>query len=446
MPEPLNILVIEDDDSLREVLSFHLEEAGHAVDAASDGAQGLAQYDAERHDVVMTDLNMPGIDGMEVVSKLLERDPNAVVLVVTAYGSTEKAVEAMRRGAFHYVEKPVNSSALLAMVERAGLHRRAIRENAQLRESARSHEIITASPAMNKVLQVVEKVATSDAPVLITGESGTGKELVARTLHRAGDRADQPFVAVNCAAIPDELLESTLFGHERGAFTGATKSAPGKFVSASGGTIFLDEIAEMTPKLQSKLLRVLQEGEVDAVGSSEPRAIDVRVVSATHQNLEERIEAGQFREDLFYRLNVIPVRIPPLRERPEDIPVLFRFFMRKHEPGASIEVAPSVDDRLVAHEWTGNVRELENVVKRMLLLRNDDRLDVDDLPAEIRAHTDHADGLPFRLPEEGLDLVRLEESVIRAALAKHEGNQSATARYLNIPRHVLLYRIEKFDL
>jgi len=445
MSATLDILLIEDDESLREVLTFHLEDAGHRVDPADRGEKGLELYDAERHDVVMTDLNMPGIDGMEVVTGLLEADPMAVVLVVTAYGSTERAVEAMRRGAFHYVEKPVNSTALIAMVERAGAHRRMIRENEQLREDA-SHEIITASPTMNDVLQVIEKVAASDAPVLITGESGTGKELVARTLHRASDRAERAFVAVNCAAIPDELLESTLFGHEKGAFTGATRSAPGKFVSADGGTVFLDEIAEMSPKLQSKLLRVLQEGEVDAVGSSEPRIVDIRVVSATHQDLEKRIQDGDFREDLYYRLNVIPVRVPPLRERPEDIPVLFRFFIRKHEHDASIAISPDVDERLVAYDWAGNVRELENLVKRMLLLRTGDRLESKDLPDEVRFSSSDPSNLPFRLPNEGLDLVKLEENVIRAALKKHGGNQSATARYLNIPRHVLLYRIEKFDL
>ena len=444
----LNILIIEDDESLREVLRFHLEDSGHVVDVARDGVEGVKSYEPARHDVVLTDLNMPRKDGMQVLAEIRHADPRAVVMVLTAYGSTDRAVDAMRAGAFHYVEKPVNRSTLLAMVERAGSHRRVQRENARLK--GEDHPIVTGSVAMNQVLHIVDKVADSDATVLIHGESGTGKELVARAIHTRSMRRDQPFIAVNCAAIPDELLESTLFGHERGAFTGATKSTKGKFVAANGGTLFLDEIAEMSPRLQSKLLRVLQEGEVETVGATQPQPVDVRVVAATHQDLGLRIANGEFREDLFYRLNVIPLELPALRDRREDIPVLTRFFIRKHAAGQDIRIAPEVDDRLVEHRWTGNVRELENVVKRMLLLRNAEVLTESDLPPEIAKTSalphSAALGLPFELPEDSLDLIALEKAVIVAALDKHDGNQSATARYLKIPRHVLLYRIEKYEL
>jgi two-component system NtrC family response regulator len=447
----------EDDDSLREVMTFNLVDAGFTVDAAAHGREALDAFDPQVHDAVVTDLRMPEMDGMELLSRLLERDPATVVVVVTAYGNTDRALEAMRRGAFHYVEKPVNNLALQTVIQKAVEHRRTQRENIELKERVRSSEnqrpdrptLVAASPAMNEVLRLVDKVASSDATILIEGESGTGKELVARALHDRSDRASARFVAINCAAIPAELLESILFGHEKGAFTGANKTSEGKFAAADGGTLFLDEIAEMPAKLQSKLLRVLQEGEIEVVGSNRPRSVDVRVVAATHQNLTKLVDQGRFRQDLFFRLNVIPLRIPPLRERREDIPVLFRFFLRKHADGERIEVDREVDDALIGYDWPGNVRELQNIVERMVLLRDDDCITLDDVPRIIRqdaAPLAQNGPLPFQLPEDGLDLMELEKNVIMAALEKMDGNQSATARYLNIPRHVLLYRLEKFDI
>lgn len=447
-----HILLAEDDDSLREVMTFNLEEAGFSVDAAEDGQRALETFDPERHDAVVTDLRMPQMDGMELLSRLLERDPAVVVVVVTAYGNSDRALEAMRRGAFHYVEKPVNNLALQTVIKKAVDHRRTQRENVELKERVQGRErptLVASSPAMNEVLRTVDKIATSDATILIEGESGTGKELIARAIHDRSDRAQARFVAINCAAIPSELLESILFGHEKGAFTGADRASEGKFSAADGGTLFLDEIAEMPPKLQSKLLRVLQEGEIEVVGSNRPCPVDVRVVAATHQNLTELVDQGKFRQDLFFRLNVIPLRIPPLRERREDIPVLFRFFLRKYAEGERIEVDREVDDALLGYDWPGNVRELQNIVERMVLLRDDDRITVDDVPRVIGKDHDlpaHEGSLPFRLPEDGLDLMELEKNVIMAALDKMDGNQSATARYLNIPRHVLLYRLEKFGI
>ena len=310
--------------------------------------------------------------------------------------------------------------------------------------------MIAVSPAMNRVLQMVDKIAPSDAPVCILGESGTGKELVARALHTRSPRAERgAFVAVNCAAIPPDLLESMLFGHTKGAFTGATRDTPGKFAAADGGTLFLDEIAEMSPELQSKLLRVLQDGLVERVGEVQPVRVDARVITATHQDLDDLVRRGVFRQDLYYRLNVVPITLPPLRDRPEDIPVLSRHFVRQLNPEAPVWISREVDDAMIRYTWPGNVRELRNVVERMLLLRERDELTTRDLPASLRGSRDEqqgksAESLPFSLPPGGLDLMALERRVIIEALRMHEGNQSATARYLRIPRHVLLYRLEKY--
>lgn len=447
-----HILLAEDDDSLREVLTFNLEDAGFTVDAAKNGREALDKFDPKRHDTVITDLRMPKMDGMELLSKLLERDPDTVVVVVTAYGNSERALEAMRRGAFHYVEKPVNNLALQTVINKAVDYRRSQRENSELKERVQRTQkptLIASSPAMNEVLRLVDKVASSGATILIQGESGTGKELIARALHDRSERAHARFVPINCAAIPSELLESILFGHEKGAFTGAHTASEGKFAAADGGTLFLDEIAEMSPKLQSKLLRVLQEGEIEVIGSNRPVSVDVRVVAATHQDLQQHVDQGSFRQDLFFRLNVIPLRIPPLRERREDIPVLFRFFLRKFADGELIEVERAVDDALLGYDWPGNVRELQNIVERMILLRDGDHLTLADVPDILRHGTplsSHPSSLPFRLPDDGLDLRELEKNIIIAALKKLDNNQSATARYLNIPRHVLLYRLEKYGL
>lgn len=444
------ILLVEDDDSLREILAFNLEDAGLSVDTAENGRQALEKFDPARHDTVITDLRMPEMNGMELLTKLLERDPATVVVVVTAYGNSERALEAMRRGAFHYVEKPVNNLALQTVITKAVDYRRSRRENTELKQHITGGErpaLIASSPAMNEVLRLVDKVASSDATILIEGESGTGKELIARAIHERSDRGHARFVAINCAAIPSELLESILFGHQKGAFTGAHAASEGKFAAADRGTLFLDEIAEMSPKLQSKLLRVLQEGEIEVLGSNRPVSVDVRVLAATHQNLREHVDQGTFREDLFFRLNVIPLRLPPLRERREDIPVLFRFFLRKYAAGARLEVDRAVDDALLDYDWPGNVRELQNIVERMILLRDSDHLTPADIPDILRPAAGlepHSADLPFRLPDDGLDLMELEKKIIIAALEKMEGNQSATARYLNIPRHVLLYRLEKF--
>ncbi len=435
------ILLVEDDESLREVLAMNLEDFGFAVEQAADGARAVALYDPTRHDLVLTDLRMPGLSGLEVLDHVKSLDPDAVVLVLTAYGGAERSLEAMRRGAFHYVEKPVNTTSLIQELERALAHRRG-------HTRRREVTMIASSPSMNQVMRTVDKIASSDAPVMILGESGVGKELVARAIHGRSDRAERAFVAVNCAAIPRDLLESILFGYEKGAFTGANARTDGKFTVAHGGTLFLDEIAEMSFALQSKLLRVLQDGYVERVGSIEPEHVDVRVLTATHQDMALAMDEGRFRRDLYYRLHVVPIRVPPLRERPEDIPVLMRHFVRELGRGAPLTIDHEVDPIFMRYGWPGNVRELRNVVERMVLLRESDRITLEDVPEELLSTPREAPAgeLPFALPPDGLDLMALERDVIVATLRMLEGNQSATARYLRIPRHVLVYRLEKFGV
>ena len=499
------LLLIEDDESLREVLTMNLEDLGLNVTPCESAERALerfqeAQCHARPYELVLTDVKLPHRSGLELLSELKALDEALPVIVLTAFGGAEPALEAMRRGAFHYVEKPVNLTSLSATLESAlSLSPRKRSEHSTAQRSQKpphsgrpSHPspttrqsggLIASSPAMNEVLRVVDRVASSSAPVMILGESGVGKELIARALHERSTRRDQPFITVNCAAIPSELLESVLFGHERGAFTGAQRRQDGKFSAAHRGTLFLDEIAEMSPALQAKLLRVLQDGLVERLGSITPEPVDVRVVTATHQDLKEAMERGEFRRDLYYRLNVVPLLIPPLRERREDIPVLLRHFIRALSP-SEVSVSAGLDEACLRYAWPGNVRELRNLVERMLLLREGDELSLRDLPLELREglkeglkeggtepqgdelaelerllapqSTDHElspdqspnvtlGALRFTLPPDGLDLKALEREVIFAALALHEGNQSACARYLNIPRHTLLYRLEKFS-
>lgn len=432
------ILLIEDDASLREVLAMNLEDFGFQVDQAQLGKQGIMLYDANTYDVVLTDIKMPDISGLDVLDAIQMRDTEAKVLVLTAFGGGEQALEAMRRGAFHYVEKPINTKALVAEIQRAIETR-----DASAPEGTR---MVAVSPSMNQVLRVVDKVANSNAPVMILGESGVGKELIAQAIHERSGRAHKPFVAVNCAAIPADLLETVLFGYEKGAFTGATQRKDGKFFAADGGTLFLDEIAEMSEALQSKLLRVLQDQRVERVGALEPEAVDVRIVTATHQDLETLMGQGRFRRDLYYRLNVVPVQIPPLRARQEDIPVLFRHFLREFAQPEMPAIDKAVDEALLQYHWPGNVRELRNIVERMYLLKEGANLTLADVPESIKGRSStRQSALFFELPEEGIDLVALERAIIEAVLERCDGNQSAAARYLGIPRHVLIYRLEKYS-
>ncbi|NNF84581.1 MAG: sigma-54-dependent Fis family transcriptional regulator [Deltaproteobacteria bacterium] len=448
------ILFIDDDRAGREVALFNLRKAGYKVEAASDGTEGLDAFSPEKFDLVITDVKMPGVSGIEVLRRIRKRSPDIPVLVITAFGNVETAVEAMKEGAYDFIGKPFHRDQLLLSVEKALERQRLTSEvrDLRVRASGVERDIVNASPAMKRVLEMADRVAKTDATVLITGESGTGKEAVARRVHVRSPRAGKAFIAVNCAAIPSELLESELFGHARGAFTGAVRDRPGRFRQAGGGTLFLDEIGEIPLPLQAKLLRALQEKVVDEVGGDSPIPVDVRILVATNRDLLERIREGTFREDLYYRLNVVEIRVPPLRERPKDIPPLVEHFMREISPDREISVPPDVLEELKARPWPGNVRELKNACERMVILCRGEEVSVEDLPpvpAESRA--DDQAGEMFveewpPLPPGGLSLVDLEKKVIERALRLKGGNITQAAAYLNVPRHILVYRIEKYGI
>lgn len=452
------VLLIDDDEALREVLVFTIREHGHEVKALADGAGLAAEVEAGWPDVVITDLKMPSVDGKEVLRRVLAADAAIPVIVLTAFGTIEDAVQVMKDGAYHYLTKPCNREELRVTVDLALDRRRLLLENRALRGRLRQHverdDLVYASDAMGHVDRLVRRIAGSDATVLITGESGTGKEVVARLLHSRSDRWDRPLVAVNCAAIPRDLLETELFGHARGAFTGATSEKPGRFQQARGGTLFLDEIGELAVELQSKLLRVIETRQVDVIGGRQPVPVDVRLVAATNADLEQRVEEGSFRGDLFYRLAVIPIHVPPLRARPDDIPALWDHFVHRFAGDAMVKTDPGLLRALMRRSWPGNVRELANTCQRAVLLRRSDVLTEEDVPATGPAPaTDPAPpgggtltAVLGPLPADSLPLRELEREVISRALAKHGGNQTRTAAYLGVPRHVLLYRLRKFGI
>ncbi len=455
------ILVIDDDTNLREVVRFILAEAGHEVLDAADGRAGLALLDREP-DLVITDIRMPGLDGMEVLARIRENggETSPPVIVLTAHGTVEQAVKAMRLGAFTYLLKPFARDELKLTVEQA-LHTRELEtDNARLRRILKQRGgdggMVHRSAAMAELLEQIRRAAPTDATVLITGESGTGKELAARACHDLSGRWDRPFVAVNCGAIPADLLESTLFGHVKGAFTGADRPAVGRIRAAEGGTLLLDEVAELPLNLQPKLLRVLETRQVDPVGSDHPVPVDFRLICATNRDLAAEAAAGRFREDLMYRINVLQLAIPPLRERRDDIDALWEHFTLLHG-GAHLATAPALLEELRNLPWRGNVRELKNLNQRLVLMGKADVLTVEDLrrlappaaaPAAPEAPAETPAGsLPLGpLPEDGCSLVELEKELIRRALAKHGGNRSRTAVYLGVPRHILVYRIDKYGL
>ncbi len=442
------VLVIDDDPSLRRVMEFTLEEAGYRVLAASTGEQGLELFRSDSPDLVITDIQMPGISGYEVLSGIKETRPETLVLVITAFGSVDKAVKAMRLGAFDYLTKPFGREELALAVEKALKYRGLERENEQLREQLQERgatsAMIGVSEPMKEIFEIVEKVAATEASVLISGESGTGKELIARALHQGSDRRGGPFVPVNCAAIPENLLESELFGHARGSFTGALKDRKGKFEQADGGTLFLDEVGELPLELQSKLLRALQERVIEPVGGT-PRKVDVRLVAATNRDLEHELGQGGFREDLYYRLAVIPVHLPPLRQRSEDVLALINCFLHRFSPGTRVAVAADAMERLRSYSWPGNVRELQNAIERMLILKRGENIELSDLPPKIRAEQAASSGV-LNLPPEGYPLEQIEKEAICEALARNGGNQTKAAAFLSIPRHTLIYRLEKYGI
>jgi two-component system NtrC family response regulator len=442
------ILLIDDDVSLRRVTEFNLQEAGYQVLSAADGSEGIQLFKRHRPALVITDVQMPGLSGYQVLAEILQLEPQTLVIIVTAFSSVEKAVTAMKAGAYDYLTKPFSRDQLSLTVGKAFEFGKLRQENRQLKDvlaaKVDNGRIIGQSRSMRHLLQQVEKVAATRASVLLSGESGTGKEIIAKALHRGSERAEGPFVAVNCAAIPKDLIESELFGHLKGSFTGAVKDRKGKFSLADGGTLFLDEIGELPIDLQPKLLRALQEQEIEPVGGT-TEAVDVRVITATNRDLEQAMATGVFREDLYYRLAVVPLELPPLRERKEDIGLLLEHFLRKHQAGVGVRFSAEVVAHLQAYNWPGNVRELENVVEQMLILRQGEVLELADLPPRI-GRTQARGGSVLSLPDEGYPLEDLEREAVEIALQRCGGNKTRAAAFLRIPRHTLLYRLEKYHI
>jgi len=450
---PRTVLVVDDDQSFRRVLEYQLRDDGYHVLTAADVSSALQQSQAGPVDVVVTDVKMPGGDGMELLARLKATQPDLPVVMLTAHGTIGAAVEAMKRGAVDYLTKPFTREQL-RIVLRKTLDIAALkRENRHLREVVAERftfqGMIAESRPMHRAIEIASRVALTDATVLLEGESGTGKELLAKAIHFHSARESRPLVIVNCAAIPESLLESELFGHRRGSFTGATADKAGKFEAANEGTIFLDEIGELPMTMQAKLLRVLQSGEVDKVGDLRPTTIDIRIIAATNRNLEKMVVDGTFREDLYYRLAVVAIRMPPLRARTEDIPLLVQHFLAKH--GARLgrtppAIADDVHPILKLYAWPGNIRELENVVQRALVLDSDQVIGLDDLPERLRAPERTLARLRMELPDDGLSLEDVERELLLAALRKHDWNQTKAAAFLTISRSALIYRMQKFGL
>ena len=449
------ILVIDDEQTQREALAGYLRKRGFEVRIADSGASGVAVIESERVDLVLTDYRMPDMDGMGVLQAARRLNPDIEVVMVTAFGSVTGAVDAMREGAAHYLEKPVDLDALDAVVERALERHHLVSENRQLKARLADFEgpglegIIAADPAMEQALNGAARAAASQATMLILGESGTGKELVARAVHAASPRQGGPFVAVNCAALSESLMESELFGHEKGAFTGATARHEGRFEQADGGTLFIDEVGEIPPSAQAKLLRVLQERVIERVGGSEPVAVDVRVVAATHRDLPQMTRAGTFREDLYYRLNVVTVPLPPLRQRRRDIPVLIDHFLAHY----SAQNAKPVDglsreamDTLMRYDYPGNVRELQNIIERAVVMARERVISTRDLPVEVGADADVTIGSVTEGGDLPGQVEALEREAIRDALVRAEGVQSRAARMLGITERNLRYKLKKYGL
>lgn len=446
------ILIVDDEASIRDALRQLFEYESHQVHVAGQAAEAMERVRSVRPDLIFLDVKLPGMDGLELLGRIKEEDPGALVVMISGHGTIDTAVEATRRGAYDFLEKPLDSDRLLVTLRNA-LAIRGLSESVERLQSEveSRHEIVGSSFQIRQVLERVERVAPTDARVLITGENGTGKELVARAVHRLSPRRERPFVEVNCAAIPSELIESELFGHIKGSFTGAVADRAGKFEQADGGTLFLDEVGDMSPAAQAKVLRALEEGVVTRVGGAKPIRVDVRVVAATNKKLEDEIAAGNFREDLFYRLNVVPIALPPLRERREDIPMLVRHFterMARTDGLTPRSFTPEALARLQELPWPGNVRELRNTVERLLILSPGNRVRREDVDHLVGGRTDGpglgADLLSAPTFNEFKD--RAERAFILQKLREHDWNVSETARAVDMPRSNLYKKIEKYNL
>jgi DNA-binding NtrC family response regulator len=445
------ILIAEDEDLMRAILTRLLEEAGYRVAAVANAEEALERFASEDVAATLTDIRMAGMDGLALLDHIKDIDPEALVIVMTAYSSVDSAVAALRKGAYDYITKPFVNEDLLQSVKNAIRQRELFRENRALRrELDRRYsfsEIIGTSPALQSVFRLVEKVATTNTNILIQGESGTGKELIARAIHHNSPRADRPFVAINCGALPETLLESELFGHTKGAFTGAVTNKLGLFRSAEGGTVLLDEVGEITPAMQVRLLRALQEHEVTPVGSSAPVSFDARIICATNRDIEKEVTEGRFREDLFYRLNVIEIHLPPLRERREDIPLLVRNFITRtaHEQAREEKaIEPAAMSALINYTWPGNVRELQNAIERAFTLSGE-AIDLDSLPPRVRDAAGQRAGT-IRDPD-GLrpTLEEIERQHIFETLASVNQDKARAANILGIDLSTLYRKLKRYD-
>lgn len=452
MNSPL-ILVVDDDDNLRWVLKTQLEEMGYAAETAADGVSALNAIDKQPPALVLTDLNMPGMSGLDLMERIRRDYPEIPVVIITAFGTIQSAVQAMRSGAYDYLTKPIDYDELALCVSRVLEHFRLVQEVRTLRASLDRkygfENIIGHSESLLSVLDTAARAAQSNSTILIHAETGAGKELLAKAIHFNSRRRDKPFVTINCGAIPRDLLESELFGHVKGSFTGAMTHKTGKVELADRGTLFLDEIGEMPAELQVKVLRLIQQGELEKVGATSPVKVDVRFVAATHRNLRVMIEDGAFREDLYYRLAVIPLDLPPLRDRTEDIPELVQHFFVKakvEQDRPDLVLPASLLPRFQDYRWPGNVRELENVIERIVVLARGDEISLADLPDFLRRERPAVDMLQLELPAQGVSLESVEKELILRALEKFHGNQTHAAKYLDISRKALIYRMEKHGI
>lgn len=447
------ILIVEDERSMREVLKILLEGEGYEVMTAADGLEGIAHLDKDIFDLVVTDVKMPKVDGFEVLKRIKDISPDTIVIMITAFGSKESGIEAMKLGAYDYISKPFNIDEIRLIVKKAIEKKREHVELSLLRQKVDVtyglENIIGQSSKMQELFRVIPRIAQSNSNVLITGESGSGKELVAHAMHNLSHRKEKNFVTINCAAFPEGLLESELFGHMKGAFTGAMYNKQGLFEIADGGSVFLDEIAEMPTSLQAKLLRVLENGTFRRIGGTTDIKVDVRVISATNKDLDEEITTGRFREDLYYRLNVVPIVMPPLRERKEDIPLLINHFLSKTADSPK-KITPEAMKLLIDYSWKGNVRELENVIERIALLTEREEIAPANLPPEIRAQNRSDMKSITELTEEGIDLeqliVDLEKDYLLKALEKTDGVKTEAAKLLRLSFRSFRHRLQKYGI
>lgn len=445
------ILIADDEKNMRWILEKNLKDEGFSVVEAADGQEAFDLFLDTEPDMVILDYRMPELDGMEVLKRIKTINDKVPVILVTAHGSTDAAVEAMKLGAIDYISKPFDIEELKIKIKKAlnidELNKTIDYLKTQVIEAYDSR-IIGSSKKMQDIFEIIDKVADTPATVLITGESGTGKELIANAIHNKSGRKDKPYIKINCGAIPETLLESELFGYERGAFTGAQNRKVGRFDRAQGGTLFLDEIGELTLPLQVKILRVLQEREFERVGGIEVIKADVRIITATNRDLEKMVQEGKFREDLLYRLKIIPIQIPSLRERKEDIPQLVDFFIAKHVKEmnmGSVRIEEDILGILTNYDFPGNIRELENIIERLVILASNGKITISMLPKEVVKGAYSKKDI-FQLPPEGISLEEIEESLVRQALEMSKGNQTHAAKLLGISRHALIYRMDKFKI